>query len=304
VVLCRYLAFYTLTFSSTKNAMTDHKAALDRDGFLILPRFFSEARIDSFVAAVRSNVDARPPEVIVDLLDTNERKRLSSLTLEQVQTLRMKVNDLYLTMPDVRDLALDPQLGQILNDCMTMPVALCNSLYLEKGSAQDPHVDAIYMTPKTPGHLLASWVALEDVHEDAGPLEYFPGSHLIPQWKFSDGSYHSVPSEMDQWEAYMDSQVSERGLRKESFFAKKGDVFIWHAHLLHGGGPINDPRRTRRSTVFHYFTAADSRKFGFKLIAHDATYWVKRGHPPIPGEKPNVTTAIDGALQRVRRALS
>ena len=140
--------------------MTDHKAALDRDGFLILPRFFNEARIDSFVAAVRSNVDARPPEITVDVLDTNERKRLSSLTLEQVQTLRMKVNDLYLTMPDVRDLALDPQLAQILNDCMTMPVALCNSLYLEKGSAQDPYVDAIYMAPKTPGHLLASWIAL------------------------------------------------------------------------------------------------------------------------------------------------
>ena len=103
----------------------------------------------------------------------------------------------------------------------------------------------------------------------------------------------------------MHSQVSERGLRKEPFFAKKGDVFIWHAHLLHGGGPINDPGRTRRSTVFHYFTAADCRKLGYKTVAHDdATYWIKRGHQLVPGERPNVTTAIDRALQKVRRTLS
>jgi hypothetical protein len=31
--------------------------------------------------------------------------------------------------------------------------------------------------------------------------------------------------------------------------AKKGDVLIWHADLMHGGTPIQDSRQTRKSLV-------------------------------------------------------
>jgi hypothetical protein len=34
--------------------------------------------------------------------------------------------------------------------------------------------------------------------------------------------------------------------------AKKGDVLIWHADLMHGGAPIEDPKRTRKSLVAHF----------------------------------------------------
>jgi ectoine hydroxylase-related dioxygenase (phytanoyl-CoA dioxygenase family) len=43
----------------------------------------------------------------------------------------------------------------------------------------------------------------------------------------------------------------------ENFFAEPGDVPIWHAQLLHGGRPINDPRQTRLSLVTHYWTTHD-----------------------------------------------
>ena len=35
--------------------------------------------------------------------------------------------------------------------------------------------------------------------------------------------------------------------------AKKGDVFIWHANLIHGGSPIKDHSLTRKSMVIHYY---------------------------------------------------
>jgi hypothetical protein len=44
----------------------------------------------------------------------------------------------------------------------------------------------------------------------------------------------------------------ERGLKTETFMAKKGDVLIWHADLMHGGVPIQDPRQTRKSLVAHF----------------------------------------------------
>lgn len=279
--------------------MTDYKAKFKRDGFLVLPKFFAEQHIDAVQAAVKAKIAARPRDVVVDVLDTNERKLLSSLTPEQIRTTRMKVNDLYLNTAAVRDIAIDTDLAKILSDCMGAPIALCNSLYFEKGSAQPPHVDAIYMTPKTHGHLLASWVALEDVHEDAGPLEYYPGSQLIPQWKFSNGSYHSVPEEMGAWHAYMDAQLKERGLEKQSFAAKKGDVFIWHAHLLHGGGPINDINRTRRSLVFHYYTAADCQT-SFRLESQNEAFWIRRS----PQSVPTALTGWKRAIRKIKRMIA
>ncbi|WP_430230443.1 phytanoyl-CoA dioxygenase family protein [Paraburkholderia tropica] len=277
----------------------DHASQFQKDGFLVLPGFFERDHIDEVVRSINRTIDARPKNVVVDMLETGSRTRLSSLTADQVRAGRMKVNDLYLTMDNVRQLAINARLANVLNACMGAPVALCNSLYFEKGSAQPPHVDAIYMTPATHGHLLASWVALEDVHVDAGPLEYFPGSHLIPQWKFSDGSYHFVPEEMAQWHAYMDEQIAERGLQKTSFAARKGDVFIWHAHLLHGGGPINDASRTRKSLVFHYYTECDSRARRLKTKQEGPAFWIDRPAQEVPGE-----LTVRGILRQVKRALA
>jgi hypothetical protein len=45
---------------------------------------------------------------------------------------------------------------------------------------------------------------------------------------------------------------AERGLKTERFMAKKGDVLIWHADLMHGGAKIEDPERTRKSLVAHF----------------------------------------------------
>ena len=94
--------------------MTNYKATFERDGFLVLPKFFAEQRIDAVQAAVKAKIAARPRDVVVDVLDTNERKLLSSLTPEQIRTTRMKVNDLYLNTPAVRDIAIDTDLAKNL----------------------------------------------------------------------------------------------------------------------------------------------------------------------------------------------
>ena len=47
--------------------------------------------------------------------------------------------------------------------------------------------------------------------------------------------------------------VEEKGLQKKYFMAKKGDVLIWHANLIHGGEAIRTKGATRKSMVAHYF---------------------------------------------------
>src|SRR6185437_509481 len=155
--------------------------------------------MDAIVDSIALRKLERPLNVTVDLLDTGERSLLGLLSPHEIATRRMKINDLYLDMVDVRDIALSDRLASILQQLLEYPPALCNSLYFEKGSQQPPHVDSIYMTPTTANHLIAVWVALEDAHVDAGQLEYYPGSHKIEQMIFSNGTRHFVPDEMSKW---------------------------------------------------------------------------------------------------------
>jgi hypothetical protein len=85
---------------------------------------------------------------------------------------------------------------------------------------------------------------------------------------------------MPDWRVAMDQAAAQAGLEKRVFLAKKGDVFVWHAHLLHGGSPIRDPARTRKSYVFHYFSEEDARAAGSVLVPEAGAHWINR--PPRP----------------------
>ena len=270
--------------SQAESEVASQKTAFDRDGFLVLPRFFGDDVVDEVQRAVDLVKLARPLNVVVDDLETGARSVLGLLSPDAVRRGRVKINDLYLQQPEMRDLALAENLVAILRALLGFTPALCNSLYFEKGSSQPLHIDTLYMTPRTPLHLIAAWVALEDAHMDAGQLEYFPRSHLIEPMRFSDGGYHANDNEMAAWRDYIGTAVARAKLRKLAFSAKKGDVFIWHANLLHGGGAINDPTLTRRSCVFHYYTEPDARAGGDALASHAGGFWLDRPPQALPHE--------------------
>lgn len=255
----------------------------ETNGYLVLPKFYNEADVDAVEQAARDAWKQSAPRVVVDDLVTQRRLRLADVDAASRVNHRFKLSDLYLEQESVRSLALNERITPIVSALLGRPPVLCNSLSFEQGSAQPDHVDSLYMTPRTPHHLVAIWVALEDCHGDAGPLRYYPGSHKIPQYVFSNGSHHFVPEEMPQWDRYMQEQVEGFGLKPEVFLPRKGDVFIWSAYLLHGGSAINDVTRTRRSIVFHYLSKEDCLAYGLMVVPAGQGYWLYRQHPLVPG---------------------
>jgi ectoine hydroxylase-related dioxygenase (phytanoyl-CoA dioxygenase family) len=83
---------------------------------------------------------------------------------------------------------------------------------------QRPHQDYPYVHTPRPSFLAASWVALEDVHPDAGPLFYYPRSHrLIEPYDFGFGNtltfsdgYH-----VRDFEEYLERRCNELALTKK-----------------------------------------------------------------------------------------
>lgn len=279
----------------------DFAAVLERwreDGYAVLPGFYEHAELDAVEAAARLAWDTNAPRIVVDDTITGQRLRLCDVDAAARATRRYKTNDLYLEREEVRRLALNERVTPILTALLGHVPVLCNSLNFRQGSEQGDHIDALFMTPRSPHHLVAIWVALEDCHPDAGPLRYYPGSHRIPPHVFSTGSNHVVDTEMPAWHAYTHGEVAARGLQAQTFAARKGDVFIWSAYLLHGGSPIADPSRTRSSIVFHYYSDEDCMAMGETIVPEHGGYWLHREHQTVPGIGPSDAPPVPANARR------
>jgi ectoine hydroxylase-related dioxygenase (phytanoyl-CoA dioxygenase family) len=157
------------------------------------------------------------------------------------------------------------------------PLFLQTILFFE-GSEQSLHSDYIYMSTQRHHRMCGTWLALEDVHEDAGPLRYLPGSHVLPVESIQDRWARMAPEIEEKlargilppegwrkpsdrfghlyegWEASIAPMAEAAGYKEQRLIAKKGDVLVWHANLIHGGTTIDQPGLTRRSLVAHYLT--------------------------------------------------
>lgn len=150
------------------------------------------------------------------------------------------------------------KLTDILNLLEGKKVNLFQSINFYQGSEQAPHSDFVHMATYPKGYLIAAWIALEDVDATNGPLEYFPGSHKLPYLLYPDfdpehSKYLLNNSAYKKYENQLDEIIKGKNYVAKEFHAKKGDVLIWHANLLHGGKPILDKNRSRKSMVLHYF---------------------------------------------------
>lgn len=271
-------------------------------GYLVLTTFFSPEEI----GAVNRVVDARIADpssfgnATVDAISgqySGQRFRGSEAPPEVFEG-PVKINDLFLDEPAVRNIALSERLTQVLAQLLDGPPMVCNSLNFLWGSQQPDHFDTWYMPPPLPpprppgllarligrkpdeprqDKLAVSSVCLEDVHPDAGPLVYYPGSHKISPYRFSHGGIHAREEEMPACRAYVEEQIRKAGIVKEEFRGKSGDVFIWHGQLLHGGTPIRNPALTRKTLVTHYWRALDVPPEKAVRV-HDTGYYEKRGH--------------------------
>ncbi|MBX9629212.1 MAG: phytanoyl-CoA dioxygenase family protein [Burkholderiales bacterium] len=158
---------------------------------------------------------------------------------------------------------------------------LFGSLTFEVGTEQNAHHDAAFFHTEPADAMAGVWIALEDIDDDSGPLFYIPRSHRLPRLKARD-VLNSNPGLRERvlafrqsgkraaesialadevyaaWDVEMQRRLAELGAVKAPALLKKGDVFVWHGWLIHGGLPRRSMPLSRRSMVCH-FIARHSR---------------------------------------------
>ncbi|MEM9255386.1 MAG: phytanoyl-CoA dioxygenase family protein [Pseudomonadota bacterium] len=172
-----------------------------------------------------------------------------------------KVLDLHHFSIPMREIMFAPAIEEFLGLIFESKAFATQSLGFLRGSGQEGHQDSAYVPFTMPRSFAATWIALEDVTIGAGELFYYVGSHLFPDFLYG-GRYKSIAEaerngytvERDEIQQHVSSLVNraqEAGMTKQLFAAKKGDVLVWHADLVHGGNPVSKAI-TRKSFVTHY----------------------------------------------------
>jgi phytanoyl-CoA hydroxylase len=212
--------------------------AWSEEGYAILPQFFDSETVDK----INAEID--------QLLETKKA----------VWQYGNKIMFAIHQSPFLNGIGNDATLHQIFEMLLGKRMRLFQSINFLHGSEQRTHSDSIHMTTFPLGNMLAAWIALEDVPATAGPLHYFPKSHRLPyilnnEYGNEGNAFRIGKKTYKEYENHIAEHIEHQGdaLEKKIFTARKGDVFIWHANLLHGGEPHLDKSLTRKSMVLHYY---------------------------------------------------
>ena len=126
-------------------------------------------------------------------------------------------------------------------------------------STQQPlHSDYVHFGTVPELELLGSWVALEDINPNSGPLQLVPKSHKSDIFEFSmvaEKSPRSISDIKNQYSLYEDwvkVQLTENKMKSITPVLKKGDCVLWSANLLHGSPACTDNTLSRKSQVTHW----------------------------------------------------
>jgi phytanoyl-CoA hydroxylase len=229
------------------------------NGYMILPKAVPNRLLDAAEAALDLAYGGGAPSLLFECHAVSPHP----LSWQpEIRSHAAKALDFHAHSAAIRDLILSATLVRYLSLLFECRPLASQTLTFLRGSGQEGHQDSAYVAYSLPRDFAASWIALEDVTPGAGELFYYPGSHRFPE--FSYGGFKSVweaqrsgvpPEDLDRLLSghirQIETQIAARNVARGQFMARRGDVLIWHADLVHGGMPVS-PDRTRKSVVTHY----------------------------------------------------
>lgn len=168
-----------------------------------------------------------------------------------------RVQDAWQTNSDVQAIAANEAVVALLTKLYGRQAFPFQTLNFPVGTQQEAHSDMVHFSCLPEKFMCGVWLAMEDIHPEAGPLFYYPGSHHWPVMSNAligrRGYETSLDSAQDPFSGAWRALCAAFGAQPSTFLARKGQALIWCANLLHGGSAQADPRRTRWSQVTHYY---------------------------------------------------
>jgi ectoine hydroxylase-related dioxygenase (phytanoyl-CoA dioxygenase family) len=220
-----------------------------------------ESLIDEFVSDIRSTHQHPGMFVRTDHRANNPRLVLSDDRPDRYESLF----DLYANLESSRAVCLHPKVSRFLEVVFDAKPLAFQQLLFQRSNGHQIHQDTSVVAVENPLWLAASWIALQDVQEGSGELAFYDRSHKLPHYLFKDGSKRFRHDLDDRAEYEAELARACAGLPYERFLAKKGDVFLWAADLVHRSHPRSMPDDTNRMSCVTHYCPATTEPFWFRF---------------------------------------
>lgn len=236
----------TRALAPDSGAPQDPKACYDEQGYVVFPKLIPEPVIDRMMSLYRRDIlptKAKFYRQNTNVYDTNRLTEHGHVIQSFLDVHHYK------RFPEFRQSALDlyfsPELLQALSLVTGHPRHnLMQSMLFDANAATPPHQDWWYLDTVPNGSLLGAWIALEDIHEDAGRFYVMPGTQHV---RLDEPNLpHS------EWLARMRDFLDRNPHRVKAPALRKGDVLFWNSRTIHGALETRDRRHSRKSLTAHF----------------------------------------------------
>ena len=131
------------------------------------------------------------------------------------------------------------------------------NMLFDKSTGTIEHADTWYLDTDPVGYMVAAWIALEDIEEDAGRFFVIPKSHLldIPYCDSTKGIEGHK-----KYARFIKDYCDSRGLTRHAPPLKKGDILFWGSRTIHGSHSQTNGCHSRKSVTAHYHPVGIGRR--------------------------------------------
>ena len=129
------------------------------------------------------------------------------------------------------------------------------NMLFDKSTGTLDHADTWYLDTKPRGKMIAAWIALEDIHVEAGRFFVYPESHKlnIPE------NINNKIKDHYEYAKFIKKYIKKNNLKKYAPRLKKGDVLFWHPFTIHGSWNQKNELYSRKSLTAHYHPVGSLR---------------------------------------------
>jgi ectoine hydroxylase-related dioxygenase (phytanoyl-CoA dioxygenase family) len=242
------------------------KDDFSRNGYTIF-NIMDDRLIDDVVRDVRAIVNARDFKTNTKIYSYNDSPRI-------VESHKHSEN--------CKLLAKHPAVVETLKLLYGKNPLPFSTINFMRSTQQPLHSDYVHFGTIPPLMLAGSWIALEDIDPDSGPLKIVPGSHLLEPYEFVKRR-QDLPRDMSEikanytrYEEWVEKKVLEVGYDVITPALKKGDCIIWDANMLHGSPECRDNTLSRMSQVTHWSFDGVDRHYNPNFSIPSAGFFVER----------------------------
>ncbi|MGE0549243.1 MAG: phytanoyl-CoA dioxygenase family protein [Kofleriaceae bacterium] len=268
-----------------------HRTDYERDGFVVLERFLTDAACDELRARANEIVDGFRPDS-VSIFTTHEQTRRSddyflesgdqvrcffeedafdatgTLQRPVAQAINKIGHALHDLDPVFARVSRDPRLAELASTLGVGRPLLIQSMYIFKqpfiGGEVTAHQDHSFLWTDPPS-VIGFWFALEDATLDNGCLWVTPGGHHEPARK----RFCRAPAGGTRYEVFDDRPLPEHAMIPLE--VPKATCVVLHGLLPHKSGPNRSPQ-SRHAYSLHVIDGNASYR---------ADNWLRRG-PQLP----------------------